>query len=83
LLTSLKLFWTTRDGFDPVADWRRWLETNVGKEKEDWMWAHWDVVAGDTDERTIIALVLPNEAALLFLLSNEYELYVDNSYPDW
>lgn len=77
----LTLFWTTSHPYDPVFDWRDWLETVVGKETVDWHWEHFDVVSGDTDELTVIALhFLNQEAELVFRLSQNYKEY---DYPGY
>lgn len=85
-LESIKLltfYWTTRDPYDPVADFRDWLERIVGKQDLDWKWITWDVVPGETDERTVIGLLLPDaETEFIFLLANNnyLELYDDPGY---
>ena len=77
----LTLFWTSRNPYDPIADWRPWLEKVVGQEHVHWKWDTHDVVPGEQDERTVIALHLPDkETELLFLLANEYEIYEDPGY---
>lgn len=77
----LTLFWTSRDPYDPTADWKPWLEAIVGQENVHWKWDTYDVVPGDTDERTVISLHLPDkETELLFLLANECEVYEDLGY---
>ena len=70
----LTFYWTTRDPYDPVADFRSWLEYTVGPQGIDWDWIVWDVVSGETDEETIVALKLPPEAEFMFLLSNSHHL---------
>lgn len=75
-------YWTTRDPYDPVADFRSWLECIVGQQGVDWDWTVWDVVSGDTDEATIIALKLPPEAEFMLLLSNSHHLKLyDHTSP--
>jgi len=77
-MKRLKLFWTTQNPFNPCADWIEWLDLNCGK--GHWHWVHYDVLAGDTDERTVFELVLPTEeSALAFVLQNEHEIAHD--YP--
>lgn len=77
----LTLFWTSRDPVDPTTDWHPWLNAVVGEQNKDWTWEVWDVVSGECDERTVIALHLPSiETELLFLLANEYEIYEDPGY---
>jgi hypothetical protein len=79
---QIQVYWTTKDPYDPVADWRPWLEHRVGAERWDWTWWYAGVVAGETDERTVIALafgehsIVSGEAlAAAFILECEPEVY--------
>lgn len=80
--SQIHVFWTTLDPEDPMADWRSWLTRRVGQERWDWTWWYSGVVAGETDERTVIALafadhsIVPGSAlAAAFILECEPEIY--------
>jgi hypothetical protein len=82
-MTVVKVFWTTLNPFNGVADWQDWLDTHAGSQGRDWGWFQSDVVAGDYDERTVIGIWFNNEAiAMLFKLSHDCEFYLGEKTVD-
>jgi hypothetical protein len=82
-MTIVKVFWTTRDPYNAVADWQDWLDTNAGSQGRDWGWYQSDVVCGDEDERTVIAIWFnSDELALLFKLTHDCEYYFGENSID-
>ena len=82
-MTTVKVFWTTRDPFNGVADWQTWLDTNAGSQGKDWGWYQSDVVPGEQDERTVIAIwFTSSEVAMLFKLASSCEYYLDEDVID-
>jgi hypothetical protein len=80
--TQIQVYWTTQDPEDPVADWRPWLDQRVGLERWDWSWWFAGVVAGDTDERTVVTLAFADHSIVAgrslmaaFILECEPEVF--------
>jgi hypothetical protein len=82
LNTQIQIFWTTEDPEDPIHDWRSWLDSRIGIERWDWTWWYAGVVAGESDERTVIALAFADHSVVssralmaAFILECEPEVY--------
>jgi hypothetical protein len=71
---QVDIFWTTRHPYDPMADWKEWLDANI---PPDQMYHDiTDVVPRDQDEGTIITIGFKDEQYLiLFLLAVKCEVW--------
>jgi hypothetical protein len=82
-MTQRQLFWTTTDPYNAVADWQTWLDSNAGNQGKDWGWYQWAVVAGDSDERTVISIwFIDYTTAVLFKLTHDCEYYFGENNID-
>lgn len=82
-MTIVKVFWTTRDPYNGIANWQHWLDITAGCQNKDWGWYVSDVVCGETDERTVITIwFMDDEVGFLFKLSNDCEYYFGENSVD-